>query len=59
MVNKIALLSIDNGKVTYDKRDLPVGFYPYNLGVTPDGRLAITADNGAGGGSDGNVDTSA
>jgi DNA-binding beta-propeller fold protein YncE len=54
--NKIALLSIDGGKVTYDKRDLPVGVYPYNLGVTPDGKLAITADNGAGGGSDGNVD---
>ena len=57
MANKIALLSIDNGKVTYDKRDLPVGLYPYNLGVTPDGKLAITANNGAGGGSDGNVDT--
>ncbi len=55
--NKIALLSIEGGKATYDKRDLPVGIYPYNLGVTPDGRLAITANNGAGGGSDGNVDT--
>ena len=54
--NKIALLTIDGGKVTYDKRDLPVGVYPYNLGVTPDGKLALTADNGAGGGSDGNVD---
>ena len=42
--------------MTYDKRDLPVGVYPYNLGVTPDGKLALTADNGAGGGSDGNVD---
>lgn len=57
IANKIALLSIDNGKVTYDKRDLPVGINPYNLAVTPDGRLALTADNGAGGGSDGNVDT--
>ncbi|MGE3784933.1 MAG: beta-propeller fold lactonase family protein [Alphaproteobacteria bacterium] len=55
--NKIALLSIDGGKVTYDKRDLPVGVYPYNLGVTPDGKLALTADNGAGGGSDGNIDS--
>ena len=55
--NKVALLSIDGGKVTYDKRDLPVGVYPYNLGITPDGKLAITANNGAGGGSDGNVDT--
>ena len=57
MANKIALLTIDGGKVTYDKRDLPVGVNPYNLGVTPDGKLALTADNGAGGGSDGNVDT--
>src|SRR4051794_30269596 len=57
MANKIALLTIEGGKVTYDKRDLPVGISPYNLGVTPDGRLAITANNGAGGGSDGNVDT--
>ena len=55
--NKVALLSIEGGKVTYDKRDLPVGIYPYNLGVTPDGKLVITANNGAGGGSDGNVDT--
>jgi len=55
--NKIALLSIDGGKVTYDKRDLPVGVFPYNLGVTPNGKIAITADNGAGGASDGNVDT--
>ena len=54
--NKVALLSIDGEKVTYDKRDLPPGIYPYNVGVTPNGKLAITADNGAGGGSDGNVD---
>jgi YVTN family beta-propeller protein len=55
--NKIALLSIDRDKVTYDKRDLPVGIFPYNLGITPNGKLAIAANNGAGGGSDGNVDT--
>ena len=54
--NKVALLSIDGEKVTYDKRDLPPGIYPYNIGITPNGKLAITADNGAGGGSDGNVD---
>lgn len=55
--NKIALLSIDGQKVSYDKRDLPVGVFPYNLGVTPNGKLAINVNNGAGGGSDGNVDT--
>ena len=55
--NKIALLSIDGGKVTYDKRDLPTGIFPYNVEVTPNGKLALTADNGNGGGSDGNLKT--
>jgi DNA-binding beta-propeller fold protein YncE len=55
--NKVALLTIDGEKVSYDKRDLPVGIYPYNLGVTPNGKIAITADNGGGGSSDGNIDT--
>ena len=55
--NKVALLSIDGGKVTYEKRDLPTGIFPYNVAVTPDGKLALTADNGNSGGSDGNVDT--
>ena len=39
------------------KLDMPVGLWPYNLDVTPDGKLALTADNGNAGGSDGNVDT--
>jgi DNA-binding beta-propeller fold protein YncE len=56
-VNKVALLSINDGKVTYDKRDLPAGIFPYNIAVTPDGKLALTADTGNGGSSDGNVDT--
>jgi DNA-binding beta-propeller fold protein YncE len=55
--NKVALLTIDGQKVTYDKRDLPTGIFPYNVAVTPDGKLALTADNGNGGSSDGNVDT--
>jgi DNA-binding beta-propeller fold protein YncE len=55
--NKIALLSIDGDKVTYDKRDLPTGIFPYNLAVAPNGKIAIAVNNGAGGGSDGNVDT--
>jgi DNA-binding beta-propeller fold protein YncE len=54
--NKVALLAIDGQKVTYDKRDLPAGIFPYNIAVTPDGKLALTADTG-GGSSDGNVDT--
>jgi YVTN family beta-propeller protein len=55
--NKIAVLAIDNGKVTYDKQDLPVGIWPYNLVITPDGKLAVSADTGGGGTSDGHADT--
>jgi DNA-binding beta-propeller fold protein YncE len=55
--HKIALLEVDGQKVTYTKRDLAVGLWPYNLDITPDGKLALTADNGNAGGSDGNVDT--
>jgi DNA-binding beta-propeller fold protein YncE len=55
--NKVALLAINDGKVTYDKRDLPAGIFPYNIAVTPDGKLALTADTGNGGSSDGSVDT--
>lgn len=55
--HKVAMLEVDGQKVTYTKRDLAVGLWPYNLDVTPDGRLALTADNGNNGGSDGNVDT--
>jgi DNA-binding beta-propeller fold protein YncE len=55
--NKIAVLAIDGTKVTYDKHDLPVGIFPYNVVIAPNGKLALTADNGNGGSSDGNVDT--
>jgi DNA-binding beta-propeller fold protein YncE len=55
--NKIALLDIAGDKVTYGKIDIPVGLWPYNLDVTPDGKLALTADNGFAGSADGNVDT--
>ena len=55
--NKVALLEVDGQKVTYTKRDLPVGLWPYNVMVTHDGALAITSDNGNAGRSDGNVDT--
>lgn len=53
----VALLTVDETNVTYTKRDIPVGLWPYNLDVTPDGKLAITADNGNAGRSDGHVDT--
>ncbi len=55
--NKVALLNVDGQKVTYDKKDLPVGLWPYNVGITPDGKLAVTSENGNSGRSDGNVDT--
>jgi DNA-binding beta-propeller fold protein YncE len=55
--HKVALLAIDGQTVTYDGKDIPVGLWPYNVAITPDGALALTADNGAMGASDGNVDT--
>jgi DNA-binding beta-propeller fold protein YncE len=55
--HKVALLKVDGQKVTYDKYDMPVGLWPYNIDVTPDGKLALTADNGNNGTSDGHVDT--
>jgi DNA-binding beta-propeller fold protein YncE len=55
--HKVALLNVDGEKVSYSKVELPVGLWPYNLDVTPDGRLALSADNGNAGAADGNVDT--
>jgi DNA-binding beta-propeller fold protein YncE len=55
--NKVAVLEVNGDKVTYNKQDLPVGLWPYNVDVTPDGKLALTADNGFAGSADGNVDT--
>jgi DNA-binding beta-propeller fold protein YncE len=55
--HKIALLDVAGEKVSYNKLDLPVGLWPYNVDVTPDGKLAMSADNGNAGAADGNVDT--
>ena len=55
--HKVALLAVDGEKVTYDKRDIPAGLWPYNLGVAGGGNLVLTADNGNSGRSDGHVDT--
>jgi DNA-binding beta-propeller fold protein YncE len=54
--NKLAVLDIDGDKVTYNKLDLPNYAFPYNVVVSPDSKLAITADNGNNGSSDGNAD---
>jgi DNA-binding beta-propeller fold protein YncE len=57
-VDKVAVLTIDNGKASYDKKnDLPANNYPYNVVVTPEGKLALIANTGNGGSSDGNADT--
>jgi DNA-binding beta-propeller fold protein YncE len=55
--HKLALLEVNGEKVTYSKQDVPVGLWPYNFDITPDGKLALSADNGAAGRSDGNADT--
>jgi len=55
--HKLSILDIADGKVTYNKLDLPTGPWPYNVVVSPDGKIALTADNGNAGASDGSVDT--
>ncbi len=54
--NKVAILDVDGDKVAYNKVDLPTFPFPYNVVVSPDGKLAITADNGGNGSSDGSLD---
>jgi DNA-binding beta-propeller fold protein YncE len=55
--HKISVLDVADGKVTYNKVDLPTGQWPYNVAVTPNSKLALTSDNGGAGSSDGSVDT--
>jgi len=57
--HKVALLTIDGGKVSYGKYDIATGLWPYNVAITPDGRLAIAGNNGASGSADGQMDTAA
>ena len=54
--NHVAILDVDGDKVSYNNLDLPTYLFPYNVVVSPDSKLAITADNGAGGSADGNMD---
>jgi DNA-binding beta-propeller fold protein YncE len=56
-VNKLSVLDIAGDRVTYTKLDLPTGQWPYNIVVTPSGKIALNNDTGATGSSDGNVDT--
>src|SRR5207244_2524563 len=55
--HKVAMLEINGQKVTYTKYDMPAGLWPYNIDITPNGKIALTADNGNAGASDGHVDT--
>jgi len=55
--NEIAVLAIDGDKVTDTKQKLPTGLFPYNVVISPDGKIALTADNGNHGTSDGNADS--
>jgi hypothetical protein len=48
---------VDGQNVTYNKVDFWAGLWPYNVQVAPGGLIALTADNGNSGSSDGNVDT--
>ncbi len=55
--HKVSVLDIAGDKVSYNKVDLPTGQWPYNVVVTPNGKIALTSDNGGAGSSDGSVDT--
>ncbi|MGC2076135.1 MAG: YncE family protein [Xanthobacteraceae bacterium] len=57
LANKVALLDVDGDKVTYGKHDLPAGIFSYNVAISPTGSIALTANTGTGGSSDGNVDS--
>jgi DNA-binding beta-propeller fold protein YncE len=62
MINKastdqVSFLVIDGAEVSLAGPDLAVGDYPYNAEITPDGRLAIVANTGNNGRSDGNIDS--
>ena len=55
--HKVSVIEIKDGKLAYNKLDLPTGLWPYNVAVAPSGKIALTADNGNAGASDGSVDT--
>ena len=57
LANKVALLDIDGTTVTYKGYDMTTGVFPYNVQITPDGKLGLVNNNGGGGASDGQVDT--
>jgi DNA-binding beta-propeller fold protein YncE len=48
--NKISVLAVDGGKVTYTKRDLSAGLRPYSIEMSPSGDVAIVGNTGTGSG---------
>jgi DNA-binding beta-propeller fold protein YncE len=54
--NKVALLDIDNGTVTDSGYAMTTGISPYNVQITPDGKLGLVNNQGFGA-SDGQADT--
>ncbi len=48
--SKITLLTIEGTAVTLAGRDIYAGHKPYPVGIAPDGRFAVTANVGMGGG---------
>jgi DNA-binding beta-propeller fold protein YncE len=57
VANKVALLDIDGTTVTYKGYDMTTGVFPYNVQITPDGKLGLVNNNGAGGATDGQAHT--
>jgi DNA-binding beta-propeller fold protein YncE len=55
--HKVSLLDVNGDKVTYTKLDLPTGLWPYSVAVAPSGKIALIADSGTAGQSDGSVHT--
>ena len=54
-VHKVAWLDIDGQTVSYNKKDIAVGSWPYNVQITFDGHFALTANQGNNGVGDGGV----
>ncbi len=58
LANSVAVLDIEGTKVTYKGYDMNTGVFPYNVQITPDGRLGVVNNTGNSGGvADGQVDT--
>lgn len=56
--HSVAVIENQNGMLHYNPvQDLAVGRWPYNVQITPNGQLAIVANNGNKGLPDGHLDT--